>query len=1123
MALELEERRHQQQTQQQSLETSQEPLQSQNSSPEARSQAPGASELYPSSGMQAPLGIQTGSNNSQAGSSGSTNSEGSEAAASETPAGQHSEQQSAASQSQVPAPSQGQHHHRGSGIAGGQQNSPHSSNNSSSQGNTAAPQNISRQNTSTQPQPTQLSTPNSTSSQASQDSSTPQVQVPTDNAKDSEATPMPQIEAPEFDKTSDKSIFAADEDSLDNLDPFKILGTTPDGQVLYETDAPETSQKAAKSGAPVQELSDSDRDNVRDEQKSEANSALAKLPPIAEEKIQTIDQLETTIQPKIDSAQNDAVTAIQNAQQTSRTNLISQIDQMRPQMLAKAEQIKTDIIGSHINIISSIQNDSNTARQNLQTGHDTALKQLIALESGLDAKIDGPMNQAHKDCLQVGQTAAARALEIGNQKATEFQKQSAPKGSNAVTKTLNKIDGDSYENNWRQAKVEAAHSVAQQFHDNAIKAASKIAQKQLEGKERLRQQMQHQIDAAKRSLEAQFNQSNQQIDTLEQQYINSANSNLYQQLGEVDSTLEQNLTDLDVVKTAQLGVIDSAATSQLGAVRKEANTQSSKLKRQVTAAKAGVNYAVAQLNAQMTSGDETPAPGVVESTVEQVKELFEENVNQAVTQLQIGIDKGVSQVSKSGQDGANSINDVANQAVSAAQEVVNQSGRDLDGVKASADDSFNQLQSTSSQTINQAASDATNALSTTASGMTTTIERKLNRLQGVMSHRTNTLNSKLQSCLAQEPAEIESAASKAASQVQPGWKSFLSFAATTAIDVAVFAAVIAAPELSIPALLAIGAANGVADRAIDDAFSGHMSSPQEYLEQAGIGAATVGAARWLKVANLGKIAGRFGIGAERLGLFGKNGVAEAASRYVGRGARAVGGVARSIGNRTGVSAALSRVASAAESTRLKGPASKVESFLGQELNPKKVGDKLAENVGFYTSEDYRDYNHQLHQDAENGKHHSAGEIARESLLAIPFNILANAGISTYVGEPFSQKLKGEFAEQTAKGITNISDKVLDVSIRPLGKNVSAEALKNFGKTTADFSLGSVASYTSEMTKRQLLKGQDLTSPETWARGAGKTEGKKAVGDFVGKPLGKSALPAADKALQQGLATLLKRN
>ncbi|MDJ0713203.1 MAG: hypothetical protein QNJ54_03145 [Prochloraceae cyanobacterium] len=846
MGLELESGRHQDQTQQ-SKQTSQESLQGQNSSPQAQVGSQPTPGLYPGSGMQAKMGEGFAPNNFQVLAPSATNSDPSSPTAQ-----QNSPQQPAASLPQIAGQSRRDPlrgaptpQHRGASRREARQPSSRpSENNSSSSQINSVPNRNGWENSSTQQNPSQLSTTDNGNNAPSQNNPTSLVQTPTDSGNNapSQNNSISAVETPQFDRTSNKPIFAAaDENAIENLNPSQILGKTADGKTLYETSDPQTSQEAAKSGATVTELPSSQTEQIRQQQNTKATLAIASLPAAAQGKMQRLDSIGATVQPRISAATTQAVGKIQNAQNASSNNLTSQIAQMRASMSAKAQSIKTQITASHQNTIASIKSKTAAAKQRLASEYQNNLQQLTSLEASLEAKINTPFEKTHGDFLRVGNAFAKIAISIGDRKAQEFASQSPPKPSNAITKALDSIDRSSYEQNWRAAKEKAAREVAAQYQQTVIAQASNSAQQLLSSKEQIISKTRELISQTKEALKAKLDAANQKIDSAEQQSITSASSTLDRQLQQVDSTLNQNLASLDGVKSSGLAAINSTATSQLAAVRQQGNALTASLQQGIATAKTNITQALAQFNANLTSA-QTPAPAAAQSSVKEARAFLDQKINTTVTQLETGINNGASQVTQSGQSAVSSINNAASQAISTVENTASQSNSALDELKASADNSFTQLENGHSQTVDNTVSEASNFFSQQSSNLGSKIDSVVTNLNGKLAESTNQLTSALRHSLTQERADIDKAANEAAAKVQPAWKKIVSVAIDVVITVGTTVAIAALAASGVGLVAAIGlaaligAAGGLARQAANDALNGHMSSWQEYAKQGAIGA-----------------------------------------------------------------------------------------------------------------------------------------------------------------------------------------------------------------------------------------------------------------------------------------------
>ena len=644
-----------------------------------------------------------------------------------------------------------------------------------------------------------------------------------------------------------KAMFATTEEGISILQPEEVLGAAGNGLVIYQTDNPEKSLTAANAGAFVHQIPEDKAANAREQQRIQAEAAIAQFTASGSQRTAQISALGTTIGSRIQAAAGQATASVDAAIAQNQSAIINGIDQARAQVQSQAQGAKSQITGQHDTTVAAIQASTTAARDRLQTEYQASLAQLSQLESTMAGRIAEPFNKAANDFRAAGVTVGNEAIQIGETFKGRFAGESPPEPSNAITEFLESFDRDTYVQNWRQAKTKAAGGVALSYRDGLINNANEKANELSTSQSEVLKGMQNLVSTTRTELEVKYNAALQELSQSEQSALETATQALNSQLQSIDQNLNTNLASLDQMQATQLSQLDSLGQQQKLGINAQAG--------QVTAAlQEGVNQATTSLQgafgqfANQAQGIQAPNIEVINSVIAEAQGQLDSLMATTQTELETGINKSEQGIVQQAQQTVGSINTAGQQAASSGAAVAQEFTASMTQEVQNATQAFAQLQNGHTNAVNGSTQKTAGEFKNLTGKVQQQLDGVVQNLNTKLGESVTQLENGLRGSLKgsdQNPSieqTIEKKAQEAADQVQPAWKSVVKVLIDIVITVAVTVAIAALAASGVGLVAAIGlaaligATGALVKQGANDLIDGKLSSWQTYATQAGFGA-----------------------------------------------------------------------------------------------------------------------------------------------------------------------------------------------------------------------------------------------------------------------------------------------
>jgi hypothetical protein len=643
-----------------------------------------------------------------------------------------------------------------------------------------------------------------------------------------------------------KPTYITTKEGINQLNPSAVMGELENGMILCESDDAQSVANVDEAGVPVQKIPENQIYQSREAEKASAELAMSNFMASGSARMGKLSEMGNVINPQISTSLNQGTAEVEAAiaqNQSIINNAFSQSkNQVQTQAATAIEQINTQ----YTNSVQSIKTSTNAARQRLISEYQTSCQQLTSLQTQTQKDIDQSFTKGETKFRESGTTVAGTVDGVVANKQATFSQQSPPEPSNFVTEFLESFDRDTYVQNWRKAKLDAASKVGSDFKTGLINNAQEKANELGNSKTSVVEGISQLITNKRSELEVKYNSSLQQLNQSEQQALSTASQTRDSQIQGLQQNLNGTMASLDQMQANQLSQIQSLGQQQKLGI--ETQGQQINVSLQQSVAQGTTNLQLAyQAFAQQAQGIKTPNLQTINQVILEAQNQLDQIENITQIALETGINNSSQQLEQQKNQSINTLNNIGQQAPSQGAEIAEQFANSTTEMVASATNTFNELTAGHTKMTQSSVDQTVSDFSQVIDNLKQQIQGVITNLDSKLDESATQLQKGLEGSLKgsdQNPsltASIDKAAEDAASKVQPAWKSVLKVVIDIVITVAVTVAIaaLAASGVGLGAAiglaLLIGAAGGVLKQAANDMIDGKMSSLKDYAIQAGIG------------------------------------------------------------------------------------------------------------------------------------------------------------------------------------------------------------------------------------------------------------------------------------------------
>ena len=630
-----------------------------------------------------------------------------------------------------------------------------------------------------------------------------------------------------------------------SLNCLTILGKTGNGEILYTSSNPSaTKTTAAENGLAVSQLPANSSNELFTQQQASAQDAISFVRTSATSSGENVSQHSEKSLSRLDGELARVNSEISH-QITQQQLLIADITQRnRTKVITTTEANIALIQNKHAATITAIDNRAAAANEQLTARYQSILPKI----DGVVAEFDGIVNQT------LGQTEGFFAQQhqgwlttIDNTErgyTKSFNKQSPPSSSNVIGKALEKIDRESYVDNWREAKVKATQAVANSFRESTNSSFAQHTAKLSGYRSTVMDGIQTLAQKRKQSLTAQYLQAQTEINHTASVAKAIANASLNQSIASIRQQQQQQLTSLDTVAARQNTIVAEQGATSVTTITQLGNILRGNLQTATSTAVGNFNRSASAFAEGLSVGNDAQSLAQAPAAASAAQNRIESLEYQTINEIETALTGSIAQLSEQ-----HSLIDIGLSEIASSARM--QQANSISQHQASLQQLTNSVNTGFDQQLQQSSNDINTSVSSTLTYWEYFADNLWDEFNGVNHNLSGKLNEAQNQVLAQKEnfilklgEQIRSNAEREAALVQPAWKKIVKIVVNVVITVATTVA-IAALAVSGVGLVAgiglaalIGAAGGVAKLAITDAIDGQNSSAKDYLKAAGIGAGT---------------------------------------------------------------------------------------------------------------------------------------------------------------------------------------------------------------------------------------------------------------------------------------------
>lgn len=563
------------------------------------------------------------------------------------------------------------------------------------------------------------------------------------------------------------------------------------------------------------ELPHSNVQDVANKQADESNLLIDGFTSTGQERIARVEADKSQIAPRVDAEVAQALAAIRSSADAARASIEGGFSAAAGQISASAAATVAQADATSALTLAAIDAALASAKATIEADNLAAKTRLGTMRTDFGTAIGAVFQKGASDMTAAGTTWGAKATQTAGARASDYASRPLPKRGSVATF----FEGEDYEKNKRQARVDATNQVGTAYRDEYAKRAGDAAgglggamPQVIEGAN----VHINQVDSALGS-----NQTNT-LAGLERAAAGARDAAKLLAASIRDQAVAQEKSQLAALaqtKTASLASIDEQATQATGSVTASGET----LKTSLEAGYAQLGNTLCEMleDTKVAAGAEAPDPAVLGPALDDASAAMDEAETATRAALTAQIDAGLAMVRDIGTQTATNLAQAATAATGQAQQVAAAFQSAMSGLQAT----LNQKMSEQTSGFQTAANEAVTGHKTQCDTALSNLEGELNNAKqnvatNIQGHVT-TLEGDFAQMHASLGSKITEEANKAADKVQPAWKRIVTFIIKViiAIAVAVAIAALCASGVGIGLVLLggalIGAAGAMASYLVD--------------------------------------------------------------------------------------------------------------------------------------------------------------------------------------------------------------------------------------------------------------------------------------------------------------------
>ncbi len=627
-------------------------------------------------------------------------------------------------------------------------------------------------------------------------------------------------------------------ESMGDVQPIDQLAPLADGSVPVRLNSPSEVEAArVRTGNAVGLVEPQGMQAVAARRRADAGTALEQFKAQAETRKQALEALKQKIDPAVEQARQEAQAQLEQTLAQQKAAIGQAIAQARAAAEQEAASARAAIEQSHGQVTAQIKADAAGARQGIEQTHRTESGNVAKLKGEIGSKVAEAFSKAADEARAAGKAAGDQAVAIAERRAAAYQAAEVPKQG----RLSSFFEGENYEQNKHDAKVQAAKDVGKAYQAEFAKKAEETAKAMPQGQAQVVDGLTQRADAAAQAVDAAKTGALKQIDAREQGDLANADRVRDQKLAAVDGALagaNEAFASLEQSKSAEL---DEKAAGQSQEIEQQSQARRDGLAQMLDQAAEQLQSKIDETVAQ-AEAVELPDNDRLQQSLDSALSKLDEVVQQADQGISQGADELRTSLGQSHQQFQAASEQTVQGAQQEAQAAGQQAAQTAQGEAQGAQQALQAVGQGAAEGMGQAKTDACKDITDASAKLDADFTKVTGNLGGTLSKSTQDLNKDFQGSLSGIDGEITKKANEAAGKVQPSWKKWVAVVLTIIISIIVTAAIaaLAASGIGLVALiglsLLIGAAGGVAKMCVEKWASGEDITWKDVGKAAAIGA-----------------------------------------------------------------------------------------------------------------------------------------------------------------------------------------------------------------------------------------------------------------------------------------------
>jgi len=494
-----------------------------------------------------------------------------------------------------------------------------------------------------------------------------------------------------------------------------------------------------------------DLDHKANEDKTEADRRVNRLMYNTTDKAKSVTEKAKEIPAEIESARAQAESIVSAAAGEQKGAITSAFAGFKASVNEQKGGIIGQIESQHQSTVAAIEGTYTTNAATVETEYGVAVGQINTALAATMAAVESIYTTAAGEMRTMGADFAAQAKAVASEAATEFRSDVSDEAE---------IDANAQNEARAQAAEQTGQAVAQSMIEQANSAADALMQSMAVAQ----QEAQGVAAAELATLEGQYTEASQELETAKQSAIQQADTAKTSNIEAVNLAAEGAIQSLEAQESGQLEGIDTMSSQSIAQIAEMAAESTENL--QNSAVETLEQFRDDLINVkELTDGAPAPAKEEIEGRIKPYEDKLNmsiEGIEKVVTQ---GLDDTKQGIIDIGTQSASKLSNLAAQAIAGGQEAVGSFTSSVQEILGAAQQALSQAQAGHEQESSSITTEAIAGFGQTVASAQEQLQAIESRSQTEASGAVDSLQGALSSMLSSLAGMIASNAETAAAAV----------------------------------------------------------------------------------------------------------------------------------------------------------------------------------------------------------------------------------------------------------------------------------------------------------------------------------------------------------------------